>query len=57
MKREGYVFETTQLFPDIVDILDYLEIDLPLKKYDKNFMRRLVVNGDQVDRIPDSCRS
>jgi len=47
-EREGYVFETTQLFPDIVDILEYLEIDLPLKRYEKNFMRRLVVDGDQV---------
>jgi prolycopene isomerase len=47
-EKGGYVFETSQLFPDIVDILDYLEIDLPLKKFDKNFMRRLVVNGNQV---------
>ena len=53
-EKGGYVFETTQLFPDIVDILDYLEIDLPLKKYEKNFMRRLVVDGDHVEeyRIP-----
>jgi len=52
--KEGYVFETTQLFPDIVDILEYLEIDLPLKRYEKNFMRRLVVDGDHVDeyKIP-----
>jgi all-trans-retinol 13,14-reductase len=47
-ERGEYVFETTQLFPDIVDILEYLEIDLPLKKFDKNFMRRLVVDGDRV---------
>lgn len=53
-EKGGYVFETSQLFPDIVDILDYLEIDLPLKRYEKNFMRRLVVHGDQVDeyKIP-----
>ena len=53
-EREGYVFETTQLFPDIIDILDYLEIDLNLKQYEGNFMRRLVVEGDQVDeyKIP-----
>jgi len=53
-EKGGYVFETSQLFPDIVDILDYLEIDLPLKRYENNFMRRLVVNGDHVDeyRIP-----
>jgi phytoene dehydrogenase-like protein len=53
-EKEGYVFETSQLFPDIIDILEYLEIDLPLKRFENNFMRRLVVNGDQVDeyRIP-----
>jgi all-trans-retinol 13,14-reductase len=53
-ERGDYVFETTQLFPDIVDILEYLEIDLPLKRYEKNFMRRLVVHGDYVDeyKIP-----
>jgi all-trans-retinol 13,14-reductase len=53
-EREGYVFETTQLFPDIVDILSYLEIEMPLKQYEKNFMRRLVVHGDHADeyRIP-----
>ncbi|RLD70858.1 MAG: hypothetical protein DRJ29_10955 [Bacteroidetes bacterium] len=53
-EREGYVFETTQLFPDIIDILEYLEIDLNLKQFEGNFMRRLVVEGDQVDeyKIP-----
>jgi len=53
-EKGGYVFETTQLFPDIVDIIDYLEIELPLKRYEKNFMRRLVVDGDHVDeyKIP-----
>jgi len=53
-EKGGYVFETTQLFPDIIDILDYLEINLPLKRYEKNFMRRLVVDGEHVDeyKIP-----
>jgi len=53
-ERNGYIFETTQLFPDIIDILDYLEIDLELKQYKGNFMRRLVVDGEQVDeyKIP-----
>ena len=53
-EKGGYVFETSQLFPDIVDVLDYLEIDLPLKRFENNFMRRLVVHGDHVDeyRIP-----
>jgi len=53
-EREGYVFETTQLFPDIIDILEYLEIDLDLKQFEGNFMRRLVVDGEQVEeyKIP-----
>lgn len=53
-EKGGYVFETSQLFPDIIDILEYLEIDIPLKRYEKNFMRRLVVKGDHVDeyKIP-----
>jgi len=53
-EREGYVFETTQLFPDIIDIIDYLGIEIALKQYEGNFMRRLVVDGDQVEeyKIP-----
>ncbi|MEA3462540.1 MAG: FAD-dependent oxidoreductase [Bacteroidota bacterium] len=53
-EREGYVFETTQLFPDIIDILEYLEIELDLKQYEGNFMRRLMVDGKQVEeyKIP-----
>ena len=47
-EKGGYVFETTQLFPDIVDILEYLEIDLPLKRYEKNFMRRVVIDGHNI---------
>ncbi len=53
-ERNGYVFETTQLFPDIVNILDYLGLELRLKPYTGDFMRRLVVHGDEVleYRIP-----
>ncbi|MCK4880844.1 MAG: NAD(P)/FAD-dependent oxidoreductase [Bacteroidales bacterium] len=53
-ERDGYIFETTQLFPDIVDILKYLEIEIDLKQFEGNFMRRLVVDGDQVEeyKIP-----
>ena len=53
-EREGYVFETTQLFPDIIDIIDYLGIEIELKQYKGNFMRRLVVDGDHVEeyKIP-----
>jgi phytoene dehydrogenase-like protein len=47
-EREGYVFETTQLFPDIIDMIDYLGVKINLKQYKGNFMRRIVVEGDEV---------
>ena len=58
-EKHGYVFETTQLFPDIIDILDYLEIDLNLKQYEGNFMRRIVVDGEHVDeyKIPTGAEN
>ncbi len=53
-ERQGYVFETSQLFPDIIDIIEYLGVEIDLKQYEGNFMRRLVVDGDRVDeyKIP-----
>ena len=47
-RRGDYVFETTQLFPDVIDIVEYLGIEVDLKPYEGNFMRRIVVNGDEV---------
>lgn len=47
-ERDGYVFETTQLFPDIIDMVEYLGVEIDLKQYEGNFMRRLVVEGDDV---------
>ncbi|MFZ5941528.1 MAG: phytoene desaturase family protein [Bacteroidota bacterium] len=53
-RNDGYVFETTQLFPDIIEMMEYLGVEIRLKPYEKDFMRRIVVHGDQVDeyRIP-----
>ena len=53
-ERQGYVFETTQLFPDIIDMIEYLGVEIDLKQYTGNFMRRLVVDGDRVEeyKIP-----
>ncbi|MBF9016481.1 MULTISPECIES: NAD(P)/FAD-dependent oxidoreductase [unclassified Oceanispirochaeta] len=47
-ERDGFVFETTQLFPDVIDIMKYMEIDLPLKQYKNDFMRRFIVEGETV---------
>ena len=30
--RKEYVFETTQLFPDIIDMIEYLGVEIKLKK-------------------------
>ena len=53
-RRGEYVFETTQLFPDIIEMMEYLGLEIKLKKYEKDFMRRIVVHGDEVDeyKIP-----
>jgi len=47
-ERNGYVFETTQLFPDVIPIIDYIGLKLNLKQYEGNFMRRLVVHESGV---------
>ncbi|HCC70858.1 MAG TPA: hypothetical protein DEQ09_06880 [Bacteroidales bacterium] len=47
-QKGDYVFETTQLFPDIIDMMEYLGIKINLKRYENDFMRRIVVHGDKV---------
>jgi prolycopene isomerase len=56
-QRGDYIFETTQLFPDIIDMMEYLGVEVKLKRYEKDFMRRIVVNGHEVDeyRIPSGA--
>ncbi len=53
-QKGDYIFETTQLFPDIIEMMEYLGIEIELKPYEKDFMRRIVVNGDEIDeyKIP-----
>src|SRR4030042_6545940 len=53
-RKGDYVFETTQLFPDIIDMIEYLGVDIKLKRFEKDFMRRIVVHGKEVDeyKIP-----
>ena len=43
-EQKGYVFETTQLLPDVNTILEYMGIKVDLKKYTGNFMRRIIVD-------------
>lgn len=53
-RKGDYVFETTQLFPDIIEMMEYLGISIKLKRYENDFMRRIVVNGNEVNeyKIP-----
>jgi|APIni6443716594_1056825.scaffolds.fasta_scaffold28037_1 phytoene dehydrogenase-like protein len=53
-QKGDYIFETTQLFPDIIEMMEYLGIEIKLKPYEKDFMRRIVVKGERVDeyKIP-----
>src|SRR4030042_2161244 len=41
-ERSGYVFETTQIFPDVTPILEYLKIDLKLNAHKGALMPRLI---------------
>ncbi len=56
-QKGDYIFETTQLFPDIIEMMEYLDIEIKLKRFEKDFMRRIVVHGDEVDeyKIPSGA--
>ncbi len=48
-EREGFVFDTCQMIPNISEILDYLGIEIELKKFKGYYMRILVVNPETND--------
>ncbi len=43
-EREGFLFDTCQMIPNLSEILDYLGIEIDLKKFKGNYMRIFVVN-------------
>lgn len=43
-EREGFLFDTCQMIPNLSEILDYLRIEIDLKKFKGNYMRIFVVN-------------
>ena len=49
--REGYRFDTVQLIPDMTDLLDYLGITLPLKKYEGTLSRLFLADAVKSGRI------
>jgi phytoene dehydrogenase-like protein len=58
-RKGDYVFETTQLFPDIIEMIEYLGVEIKLKRYEKDFMRRIVVHGNETDeyKIPSGSEN
>ena len=45
-EREGFIFDTCQMIPNLSDILGYLGIDIDLKKFKGYYMRIFLVNPD-----------
>ena len=43
-EREGFLFDTCQMIPNISDILDYLGIEIELKKFKGYYMRIFIVD-------------
>lgn len=37
--REGYRFDTTQIIPDVSDLLEYFGVDIPLHRFDHHYAR------------------
>ena len=45
-EREGFLFDTCQMIPNISDILSYLGIEIELKKFKGYYMRIFLVNPE-----------
>jgi hypothetical protein len=50
-KRNGYLFDTSQLIPDPIGLFKYFEIDCELKKFKNYFARIFLVNNEKVTEI------
>lgn len=48
-EREGYLFDTCQMIPNINDLLEYFGIDADLRKFQGYYMRIFVVDPDTED--------
>lgn len=57
-KRKGYLFDTTQIIPDVYDILNYFGVSLGLKQFKGFYARIFIVNPEtgekKVIKIPSS---
>ena len=52
-ERQGYLFDTCQMIPDISEILEFLDIDIDLKKFKGYYTRFFIVNPetDEVTKV------
>jgi phytoene dehydrogenase-like protein len=57
--RKGYRFDTTQIIPDLRDLLDFFEIDIDLVKFEGYYARLFMANSDsgsvRIANIPSSA--
>lgn len=52
--RKGYRFDTVQIIPDVSDVLNFLDIDIELKKFNNFYARLFLANpkNEKVKIIP-----
>ncbi|PKP22536.1 MAG: hypothetical protein CVU05_03535, partial [Bacteroidetes bacterium HGW-Bacteroidetes-21] len=59
--RKGFHFDTTQIIPDVSDLLTYFDIDIPLKKFDGYYARLfkadIQTKTAQIIPIPSSHKA
>lgn len=53
-KRDGFLFDTSQLIPDPHHLFDYLGIEIELKKFNDSFAKLFLIdnNTNQLKQIP-----
>ena len=42
--RKGYRFDTTQIIPDVSNILEFFDLDIPLKRFENYYARLFLAN-------------
>lgn len=59
--REGFRFDTTQIIPDVSDLLDFFDVKVPLKKFEGYYARLFMANPEdsssRIANIPSSFES
>ena len=46
--RKGYRFDTTQIIPDVSDLLQFFDVDIPLCKFENYYARLFLANPTDV---------